>query len=91
MVYNFEQAKITAENYLHQSHHHRSLKRTLFAMAIKCSIMGQESFKKIEEERDADFAPPAIMCMSFSIEFLLKFFIIYYETSDFKAFNRKKR
>lgn len=54
----------------------RSLESTLFNVAHAYARAGQQSVQAIFAEKDADFAAPAIMCKSFAIELLLKFFIV---------------
>lgn len=70
----------------------RSLESTLFNVAHAYARAGQQSVQAIFAESNADFAAPAIMCKSFAIELLLKFFIVIaYPTAqtyaDLKALN----
>jgi len=53
----------------------RSLESTLFNFAHSYARAGELSVKASIENRDADFFAPAIMCKSFAVELLLKFFI----------------
>lgn len=54
----------------------RSLESTLFNVAHAYARAGRLSMQAIFSQSDADFAAPAIMCKSFAIELLLKFFIV---------------
>jgi len=54
----------------------RSLNSALFNIADVYSQVGMMASDAIFFKKNADFAAPAIMCKSFSIELLLKFFII---------------
>ena len=54
----------------------RSLESTLFNVAHAYARAGELSIQAISSNNDADFAAPAIMCKSFAIELLLKFFIV---------------
>lgn len=53
----------------------RSLQSTLFNIAHAYSRAADLSWSAIATAEDADFAAPAIMCKSFAIELLLKFFL----------------
>ena len=53
----------------------RSLQSTLFNIAHAYARAADASWGKIESLSDADFAAPAIMCQSFAVELLLKFFL----------------
>ena len=53
----------------------RSLRSTLFNVAHAYARAANYSLQAIGAEKDADFAAPAIMCQSFAIELLLKFFL----------------
>ncbi|WP_310627404.1 putative quinol monooxygenase [Limnohabitans sp.] len=64
----------------------RSLHRTLFNLANCYNQCADQSFGNISATSNADFAAPAIMCKSFAIELLLKFFIVAdYPTAFSKA------
>lgn len=52
----------------------RSLRSTL-NVAHAYARVANHSMQAIGTERDADFAVPAIMCQSFEVELLLKFFL----------------
>jgi len=54
----------------------RLLNSVLFNLAHSYSRVSDMALDAISSTQDADFAAPAIMCKSFSIELLLKFFII---------------
>jgi len=54
----------------------RSLNSALFNIAHSYARVGEMAGAAIFTMKDADFAAPAIMCKSFSIELLLKFFIV---------------
>lgn len=53
----------------------RSLESTLFNLAHAYARAANTSWESIGATGDADFAAPAIMCQSFAIELLLKFFL----------------
>lgn len=53
----------------------RPFYKVLFGMANTYNQVGQMSFDQITIAKNAEFAGPAIMCQSFAIELLLKFFI----------------
>ncbi len=53
----------------------RSLRSTLFNVAHAYARAADTSWRAIAAENDADFAAPAIMCQSFAVELLLKFFL----------------
>lgn len=54
----------------------RSLNSVLFNLAHAYARASDKSWSAIFSENDADFMAPAIMCQSFAVELLLKFFII---------------
>lgn len=54
----------------------RHLHRVLFNLAECYNQASEQAFATIQSTRNADFAAPAIMCKSFAIELLLKFFIV---------------
>ncbi len=53
----------------------RSLRSTLFNLAHAYARAADTSWNSFGESKNADFAAPAIMCQSFAIELLLKFFL----------------
>lgn len=53
----------------------RSLHRVLFNLANCYNQSAEMALSRIDRDKNADFAAPAIMCRSFAIELLLKFFI----------------
>ena len=53
----------------------RSLQSTLFNMAHAYAQAADASWSNLGATRNADFAAPAIMCQSFTVELLLKFFL----------------
>lgn len=53
----------------------RSLESTLFNLAHAYARTSDTAWSSIWSSHDADFAAPAIMCQSFAIELLLKFFL----------------
>jgi hypothetical protein len=53
----------------------RSLESTLFNIAHAYARAAAASWNSLVSTNDADFAAPAIMCQSFAIELLLKFFL----------------
>lgn len=53
----------------------RSLRSTLFNLAHAYARAADTSWNSLGTSKDADFAAPAIMCQSFAIELLLKFFL----------------
>ena len=53
----------------------RSLESTLFDLALAYSLAADASRTIGASTRNADLAAPAIMCQSFAIELLLKFFL----------------
>lgn len=53
----------------------RSLRSTLFNIANAYAKIADHSIRAITTEKNADFAAPAIMCQSFAVELLLKFFL----------------
>lgn len=53
----------------------RSLRSTLFNIAHAYARAARASQQAVFAENDADFAAPAIMCQSFAVELLLKFFL----------------
>ena len=53
----------------------RSLESTLFYLAHAYAIASDTSRKTGKETGNTDLAAPAIMCESFAIELLLKFFL----------------
>jgi hypothetical protein len=53
----------------------RSLQSTLFNVAHAYARAANASWNTLESTKDADFAAPAIMCQSFAVELLLKFFL----------------
>ena len=53
----------------------RSLRSTLFNIAHAYARAAGNTRGVLESTKDADFAAPAIMCLSFAVELLLKFFI----------------
>ena len=54
----------------------RDLHRTLFNLADCYNQTAEMALSRISSSSNADFAAPAIMCRSFAIELLLKFFIV---------------
>lgn len=54
----------------------RPLHRVLFNLAICYNQTAETALNQIATRGNADFAAPAIMCRSFAIELLLKFFIV---------------
>ena len=54
----------------------RSFDSTLFNIAHSYARAGEMAASSIFSLNDADFAAPAIMCKSFAIELLLKFFMV---------------
>jgi hypothetical protein len=54
----------------------RSLQSTLFNIAHAYALAADASWKALGSTKNADFAAPAIMCQSFAIELLLKFFLV---------------
>ena len=64
----------------------RSLNSALFNIAHSYARAGDMATSAIFSANDADFAAPAIMCKSFAIELLLKFFLVIpYPTAQTKA------
>jgi len=64
----------------------RTLNSALFNIAHAYSRAGDMASSAIFQTRDVDFAAPAIMCKSFAIELLLKFFLVIpYPTAQTKA------
>jgi hypothetical protein len=57
------------------AHPKRSLQSTLFNIAHAYSRSAQATWELMASSKDADFAAPAIMCDSFTVELLLKFFL----------------
>ena len=53
----------------------RSLRSTLFNIAHAYARAADAAWSTLGTTKDADFAAPAIMCQSFAIELLLKFFL----------------
>jgi len=53
----------------------RTIQSALFNIAHAYERAGRLAWKALTESADADFAGPGIMCQSFAIELLLKFFI----------------
>jgi len=53
----------------------RSLRSTLFNIAHAYARAADASWGSLVTTKDFDFAAPAIMCQSFAIELLLKFFL----------------
>lgn len=53
----------------------RSLRSTIFNIAHAYARASDISWSTLGTSKDADFAAPAIMCQSFAIELLLKFFL----------------
>lgn len=53
----------------------RTIQSTLFNFAHAYERAGRLAWQALAESTDADFAAPAVMCQSFAIELLLKFFI----------------
>jgi hypothetical protein len=53
----------------------RPLRSTLFNIAHAYARAADRSWHEMDAKRDADFAAPSIMCQSFAVELLLKFFI----------------
>lgn len=53
----------------------RSLRSVLFNLAHAYARAADYSLQAIGAENDADFCAPAIMCQSFAVELLLKFFL----------------
>ena len=53
----------------------RSLQSTLFNIAHAYARAADASWSTLGATKDADFTAPAIMCKSFAIELLLKFFL----------------
>lgn len=54
----------------------RALNHELFCLAITYAQSGRLSENEGVKKENPDFAGPSIMCYSFSIELLLKFFIV---------------
>jgi len=54
----------------------RALHRTLFKLADCYNQVATLSLDRLVATKDADFAAPAILCRSFAIELLLKFFVV---------------
>lgn len=54
----------------------RSLQSTLFNIAHAYARAADASWSTFGTTRDGDFAAPAIMCQSFAVELLLKFFLV---------------
>ena len=54
----------------------RALPSAIFNIAHAYARAAEDSWRQISETSDADFAAPAILCQSFAIELLLKFFIV---------------
>jgi hypothetical protein len=70
----------------------RQLHRVLFYLADCYNQSSEQAFASIQSNRNAYFAAPAIMCKSFAIELLLKFFIVTdypasFSKADFDAAN----
>lgn len=57
------------------SHPTRSLRSTLFNIAHAYACAAETSWRQMAETGNPDFAAPSIMCQSFAVELLLKFFI----------------
>ena len=53
----------------------RAFQSTLFNLAHAYARISDRSWQTMESERNSDIAGPAIMCQSFAIELLLKFFL----------------
>jgi len=53
----------------------RSLRSTLFNLGHAYARAADTSWNSLNSSKDVDFAAPAIMCQSFAIELLLKFFL----------------
>lgn len=53
----------------------RSLQNTLFNLAHAYARSADASWTNLSATKDSDFAAPAIMCLSFAVELLLKFFL----------------
>jgi phospholipase/lecithinase/hemolysin len=53
----------------------RSLRSTLFNIAHAYARSADNNWATLESTQDPDFAAPAIMCQSFAVELLLKFFL----------------
>jgi len=80
----FEEAKKNAEDIIKNSKK-RPLYRVIFSMAEAYNNTSKIAFDNIGILKNADFAAPAIMCQSFMIELLLKFFIITkYDIIDYE-------
>ena len=64
----------------------RSLNSALFNIAHSYARAGEMAASAIFTANDADFAAPALMCKSFAIELLLKFFLVVpHPTAQTKA------
>lgn len=64
----------------------RTLNSALFNIAHAYARSGDMASTAIIQTKDADFSAPAIMCKSFAIELLLKFFLVIpYPTAQTKA------
>lgn len=64
----------------------RTLNSSLLNIAHAYARAGDLASSAIFQTQDADFAAPAIMCKSFAIELLLKFFLVIpYPTAQTKA------
>lgn len=68
----------------------RSLESTLFNLAHAYARAADASWNNLGSTKDADFAAPAIMCQSFAIELLLKFFLAIDNPSATTADDLKK-
>ena len=53
----------------------RTFESTLFNLAHAYARAGDASWLSLASTKDADFAAPAIMCQSFAVELLLKYFL----------------
>lgn len=86
---NFEDSKKIAEKAL-QEVNPRSLNKSLFNMANAYNRVADNSIELLFSSGNADFAAPVIMCKSFSIELLLKFFIAFNEhAKTYNELNKK--
>lgn len=54
----------------------RTVNSALFNLAHAYARAADDAWKRLSASGDADFAGPAIMCQSFAIELLLKFFSV---------------
>lgn len=64
----------------------RTLNSAIFNIAHAYARAGDMASTAIIRTKDADFSAPAIMCKSFAIELLLKFFLVIpYPTAQTKA------